>query len=94
MGYEPELDETPALDPDRASYFQSIIGVMQWMCEIGCIIIATEILLLSLHLVYPREGHLDTVLHVMGYLRLKYNAQLIFDPTYPFIDDSTVQHHN
>ena len=28
MGYEPELDETPALDPDRASYFQSIIGVM------------------------------------------------------------------
>ncbi len=28
MGYEPELDETPALDPDWASYFQSIIGVM------------------------------------------------------------------
>jgi hypothetical protein len=28
MGYEPELDETPALDPDRASYFQSIIGVI------------------------------------------------------------------
>ncbi len=28
MGYEPELDETPALDSDRASYFQSIIGVM------------------------------------------------------------------
>jgi hypothetical protein len=31
MGYEPELDETPALDPDRASYFQSIIGVMLWI---------------------------------------------------------------
>jgi hypothetical protein len=29
MGYEPELDETPALDPDRTSYFQSIINVMQ-----------------------------------------------------------------
>jgi hypothetical protein len=28
IGYDPELDETPALDPDRASYFQSIIGVM------------------------------------------------------------------
>jgi hypothetical protein len=34
MGYEPELDETPALDPDRASYFQSIIEVMRWMCAI------------------------------------------------------------
>jgi hypothetical protein len=32
MEYEPELDETPALDPDRTTYFQSIIGVMQWMC--------------------------------------------------------------
>jgi hypothetical protein len=28
MGYEPELDETPDLVPDRASYYQSIIGVM------------------------------------------------------------------
>ena len=65
MGYEPEIDETPALDPDQASYFQSIIGVMQWMCEIGRIHIATEKLLLSLHLVYPREGHLDAALHVM-----------------------------
>ncbi len=74
MGYEPELDETPALDPDRSLYFQSIIGVMQWMCKIGCIDIATEVLLLSLHLVYPREGHLDAALHVMGYLHLKYNS--------------------
>ncbi len=74
MGYEPELDETPALDPDRASYFQSIIGVMHWMCEIGRIDIATEVLLLSLHLAYPREGHLVAALHVMGYLWLKYNS--------------------
>jgi hypothetical protein len=74
MGHEPELDETPVLDPDRASYFQSIIRVMRWMCKIGCIDIATEVLLLSLHLAYPREGHLDAALHVMGYLRLQYNS--------------------
>jgi hypothetical protein len=75
MGYEPELDEIPALDPsDRALYFQSIIGIMQWMCKIGCIDNATEVLLLLLHLAYPREGHLDAALHVMGYLQLKYNS--------------------
>ena len=74
MGYEPELDETPALDPDRASYFQSIIRVMRWMCKIGCIKIATEVSLLSLHLAYPQEGHLNAALHVMGYLQLKYNS--------------------
>jgi hypothetical protein len=80
MGYEPELDETLALDPDQASYFQSIIKVMQLMCKIGSIDIATEVLLLSLHLAYPREGHLDAALNVMGYLRLKYNSQLFLTP--------------
>ncbi len=54
MGYEPELDETPALDPDRALYFQSIIGMIQWMCKIGRIDIAAEVLLLSFHPAYPR----------------------------------------
>jgi hypothetical protein len=53
MGYEPEIDETPALDPDQASYFQSIIRVMRWMCEIGRINIATEVLLLLSHLLPP-----------------------------------------
>jgi hypothetical protein len=64
------------------------------MCKIGCIDIATEVLLLSSHIVYLQEGHLDTALHVMGYLKLKYNSQLIFDPTYPHIDDSTFQHQD
>jgi hypothetical protein len=81
--------ETPALDSDQAPYFQSIISVMQWMCKIRCITIATEVSVLSLHLAYPQEGHLDAGLHVMGYLWLKYNSRLIFDPTYPHIDDST-----
>jgi hypothetical protein len=40
------------------------------------------------------ERHLVIALHVMGYLRLKYNSQLIFDPSYPHVDDSTFQHHN
>jgi hypothetical protein len=64
------------------------------MCEIGRINIATEVSLLSLHLTYLQEGHLDAALHVMGYLWLKYNSRLIFDPIYPLIDDSTFQHHD
>jgi hypothetical protein len=94
MGYKPELDETPALDPNLAWYYQSTIGMMQLMCKIGCIDIATEVSLLSSHLAYLREGHLDAAFHVMGYLRLKYNSQFIFEPTYPHIDDSTFQHHD
>ncbi len=64
------------------------------MCQIGHIDIAMEVLLLSLHPVYPCKGHLDAALHVMGYLKLKCNSQLIFYLTYPHIDGSLFQHLN
>jgi hypothetical protein len=35
--------------------------------------------MLSSYLVWPREGHPENALHIMGYLRLKHNSQLIFD---------------
>jgi hypothetical protein len=38
------------------------------------------------HLACPRKGHLENALHVMGYLQLKHNSRLIFDPMYPDID--------
>jgi hypothetical protein len=59
-----------------------------WMVELGRVDIATEISLLSSHLAYPREGHLDAAPHVMGYLKQKHNSQLIFYPTYPDIEMS------
>jgi hypothetical protein len=62
-----------ALDNARTLYYQSIISMMQWMCKIGCIDITMEVLFLSLHLAYPRKGHLDAALYVMGYLKMKYN---------------------
>jgi hypothetical protein len=91
MSYEPELDTSTPLDPNAASYFQTIIGVMRWMVEIGRIDIATEVSLLSSHLAYPREGHLDAALHIMAYLRAKHNSRLVFDPTYPEIDMTVFQ---
>jgi hypothetical protein len=30
----------------------------------------------------------------MGYLKLKHNSRLIFDPSYPTIDESNFQHHD
>ncbi len=86
--YEPELDTSEPLDPTAASFYSHIIGVMRWMVDIGCVDIATEVSLLSSHLAYPRHGHLLTASHVMGYLKLKHNTRLIFDPTYPKIDQT------
>ena len=55
-GYRPETDMTDPLDPDRASYYQTMIVVMRWMVEIGRIDIDTECSLLSSHLAYPDLG--------------------------------------
>ena len=44
--------------------------------------------MLSSYLACPCEGHLKNALHVMGYLQLKHNSQLIFDPTYPDMDQN------
>ena len=59
------------------------------MIELGRIDIATKISLLSSHLAYPREGHLEAALHVMGYLKQKHNSRLIFDLSYPKNDMSS-----
>ncbi len=56
------------LDAECASFYQHLIGVMRLMVELGWIDIATKISLLSTYLAYPREGHLETALHVMGNL--------------------------
>jgi hypothetical protein len=91
MNYAPEMDVSPALDATDASYFQSLIGILRWTVEIGRIDIATEISMLSSHLAYPREGHLEAALHVMGYMKHKHNSRLVFDPTYPFVDLNTFE---
>ena len=35
LGYEPCMDVSPLLSPDEASYFQTIIGVMRRILELG-----------------------------------------------------------
>ena len=35
MGYDPEMDTSPELDPDAISYYLIIIGIPRWMIELG-----------------------------------------------------------
>ena len=34
-GYVPEADVSTLLDPSEANYFQSLIGILRWMVELG-----------------------------------------------------------
>jgi hypothetical protein len=57
-GYKPELDDSPELDPTRANFYQSQIGILRWCVDLGRIDIITEVSMLSTYLCLPREGHL------------------------------------
>ena len=91
LDYEPELDGTPELNAELSSWYMSLIGMLQWMVEIGRVDILTEVSLMASHLAMPREGHLDAVLHIFGYLKIKYNSRMAFDPTVPYIDETSFQ---
>ena len=87
-GYNAELDESPLLDDEAANLYQTYIGVFRWCNEIGRIDIITEISILSSFSAAPREGHMDAVYHIFAYLKKKHNSRMIFDPSYPVIDES------
>ena len=55
MGYDPELDTSPELDPDAAFYFLTIIGVLRWIMELGRNVIMTKVSLLLSHVALPRD---------------------------------------
>ena len=41
--YAPEIDETPALEKELASWYQSFIGIIRWMVEIFRVDITTKV---------------------------------------------------
>ena len=86
--YRPELDVTPELRPADSSYYQSLIGILRWMVELGRVDICLEVSMLSSHLALPREGHLEQVFHIFAYLERNHNSEMVFDPTDPVIDQS------
>ena len=64
---DPDLDTTNELDEDQATYYESQIGILHWIVELGRIHIATEVSLLASHVALPRKGHLQTVFHIYAH---------------------------
>jgi len=87
-GYRPELDASPELDEDRASYFASLMGVLRWCIELGRIDIVVEVNLLARFQACPREGHLEQMFHMFGYLKRYNRSSLVFDWTEPSLDET------
>ena len=90
--YKPELDTTPELRDDLFSRYQQLIGILRWAVELGRIDIALEVSLLSSFLCMPREGHMNAVYNIFGYLdKHMEGANLVFDDKIPQVDESVFE---
>ena len=92
--YSPELDITPELISIDTAYYQSLVGTLRWVVELGRVDICLEVSLMSSHLALPREGHLDKLFHIFAYLKWKHRARVFFDPTHPSIDNDDFPRHD
>lgn len=87
QGYKPELDCTAELKADGLQRYQELIGSLRWAVELGRVDILLETSLMSQYLAMPREGHLEQVLHIVGYLKSHKKFRLLFDSKYPTINE-------
>ena len=85
--YRPELDVSEELSLSDASYYQSLIGILQWIVELGRVDVCLEVSMMSSHLALPRKGHMEQVMQIFGYLKKYHNAELVFDPSDPTINE-------
>jgi hypothetical protein len=85
--HHPTNDTSAELTATGVHCYQELIGVLRWAVEIGRLDILLEVALLSSHLALPRQGHLEQVHHIFGYLKQSPRRHLYLDPDYPMISD-------
>ena len=80
--YRPELDITPYLDDEEANFYMSQVSILRWMIELGRLDIYVQVALLSSYLVQPRQGHLEAIYYMFGYLKAHDRSTMVFDSDY------------
>ena len=64
-----------------ATCYQSLIGVLRWMVELGRVDICCEVSMMPSCLVLLREGHLQQLFHIFSHSEKHHNTEMVFDPT-------------
>ena len=86
--YRPVIEISQELYPKDASYFKSLIDILRCIVELRRIDIAVDVSMLSSIMSFSRKGHLSQAFHVFGYLKLRYNSEMLFDLSVLDFDDN------
>ena len=73
MGYWTETDTSSILGSVDSSYFQSLIGTLQWIMELGRIDVKFKATMMAM----PQKGHLEQLYCIFSYLKNKHNSEIV-----------------
>ena len=62
---------------DKASYYQSLIGILRWVVKLGGIDIYFKVSMMATCVALPRYGHLNDVYCIFDYLQSHHNAEMV-----------------
>ena len=88
--YYPELDESDLLDAASITKYKSLLGSANWIVTLGRFDIAYAVNTLARYSMAPREGHLEALKKVFGYLRMKPKGQILIDVGEPPVREQAV----
>ena len=83
--YQSEIEISTELVAQEASYYQSLIGILQWILRLGRVDINVEVSMMLSCMALPQKGHLDQFFNIFAYLKIKHNSEMVFDPSEPNI---------
>jgi hypothetical protein len=81
--YPPELDLSAELGSKQLNYYQGLIGVLQWICEIGRIDVLMPVSLMPRYLVSARQEYSEQVFHIFADLKHHPRSTMVFDDPVP-----------
>ena len=90
-GHRPECDESRELDSGEQNYYQSLVGILWWLAELGRLDILHPASLMSRYLAQARIGHMNQVLRIFACLKGYGKSKIVMDPSYPVVDEERFQ---
>ena len=93
-GYCPELDITPDLDSKRAAYYQSLIGIVLFIVELGRVDITVKTSVMDSCMAMPCCGHMEKLFHIFKFLFNKHNTEMLLELSDPEIDQACFEQDN
>jgi len=90
----PELDESSKLEGNELTYYQSLVGMLQWIQAIGRMDISYAVSCMSQFSANPRQGHMDRLKRMFGYLKRHPVRDITLSPLSPTTledEDTTVE---